>query len=171
MLSNSALSFAVKQTTCLLSVAEVKYFFTVRKKTTCHRERGCTRKKQHTEMGSPEGTTKHPHNWRISQRQLSKLDTLLCTLGFTRKSGETHWPHLLPWEHRQSCRLLYNQSACWGPGAPFQTPGGSSHSTSLSLLLFPNPVDTVACFIVGKEQFLYHSLPKAKSYFYDAFYS
>lgn len=51
-------------------------------------------------MGSPEGTTKHPHNWRISQRQLSKLDTLLCTLGFTRKSGETHWPHLLPWEHR-----------------------------------------------------------------------
>lgn len=32
VLSNSALSFAVKQTTCLLSVAEVKDFFTVRKK-------------------------------------------------------------------------------------------------------------------------------------------
>lgn len=32
--------------------------------------------------------TKHPRYWRLSERQFSKLDTLPCTWGFTRKWKE-----------------------------------------------------------------------------------
>jgi len=39
-------------------------------------------------MGSPGDRIKHPHYWRISKRQLSKLDTPLCTVRFTRKRKE-----------------------------------------------------------------------------------
>lgn len=39
-------------------------------------------------MGSPGDMIKHLRYWRISKTQLSKLDTLLYTLGFTRKWKE-----------------------------------------------------------------------------------
>lgn len=104
-------------------------------------------------MGSPEDTAKHPHNWRVSKRQLSKLDTLLCTLGFTGKCGQMHWHHLLSWEHRQNCRLLYELSAGRAASCSLPDTWGSSHSTSLSLLLFPSPVGYCCMFQWEKSNF------------------